>query len=89
VLHVGVATLLVPACCRYWQDKGLVCIVTGRVLNLAALGFTITFSGALPACAISLSPPACLNSWQAEHCLLAPLVVCPNLYVLVPLLTCG
>lgn len=30
---------------RYWHDKGVVCIVTGRVLNLAALGFTIAFSG--------------------------------------------
>lgn len=30
---------------RYWHDKGLVCIVTGRLLNLAALGFTIAFSG--------------------------------------------
>lgn len=30
---------------RYWHDKGVVCIITGRLLNLAALGFTIAFSG--------------------------------------------
>jgi hypothetical protein len=39
----------VCCCARYWHDKGLVCIVTGRVLNLAALGFTIAFSGVCPA----------------------------------------
>lgn len=45
--HSCSATPCVRTVCmhRYWHDKGVVCIVTGRVLNLAALGFTIAFSG--------------------------------------------
>lgn len=32
---------------RYWEEKGLVVIITARVLNLLALGFTIAMSAAL------------------------------------------
>lgn len=37
----------VPNCCRYYQEKGFWVIVTARVLNLLALGFTAAFSGFL------------------------------------------
>jgi Autophagy protein ATG9 len=33
--------------CRYYQEKGFWVIVTARVLNLLALGFTAAFSGFL------------------------------------------
>ncbi|KAK9829634.1 hypothetical protein WJX72_006986 [[Myrmecia] bisecta] len=32
---------------KYYEEKGFLCIVTSRVLNLLALGFTVVFSGFL------------------------------------------
>ena len=39
-----------PNTCRYYQEKGFWVIVTARVLNLLALGFTAAFSGFLLLC---------------------------------------
>lgn len=33
--------------CRYYEEKGFGVIVTARLLNVLALGFTIVFSGFL------------------------------------------
>jgi hypothetical protein len=33
--------------CRYWQDKGFAAIIAARLVNLAALGFTIAMAGFL------------------------------------------
>lgn len=58
---------------RYWHDKGLVCIITGRALNLAALGFTIAFSGAC------VWLEGCLRRVKQEHvgcCPVCALWVC-------------
>lgn len=36
-----------PPVCRYWHEKGFLNILVGRLLNLAALGFTLVFSAFL------------------------------------------
>lgn len=43
------SSLLDPpsSCCRYYEEKGFTVICTSRILNLLALGFTITFSAFL------------------------------------------
>lgn len=51
------------------------CIVTGRVLNLAALGFTIIFSGALHACGTHLFSPACMQQLAGRT--LCSCALCP------------
>jgi hypothetical protein len=37
----------VPCERRFYEEKGLVCTLTSRILNVATLGFTVAFSGFL------------------------------------------